>query len=44
VNRIVDNADVSAHVTADRPIVVERTSIFAGGLGGTNAPGGPGER
>ncbi len=41
VNRIVADAEVATHVTADRSIVVERTTMFADGLGGTSAPGIP---
>jgi hypothetical protein len=41
VNGLVADADVSAHVTAEYPIVVERTLIFADGTGGTSSPGIP---
>ena len=41
VNHLAADADVSAHVTAERPIVVERTTIFAEGAGGTSSPGIP---
>jgi thermitase len=41
VNPQVPSANVSMHVTADRPIVVERVSYFArpGGLGATSSTG-----
>ena len=41
VNQLLADAGVSAQVTSDREIVVERTLLFGNGLGGTNAPGIP---
>jgi hypothetical protein len=37
----VPSANVALHITADRPIVVERVSYFArqGGLGATSSTG-----
>jgi hypothetical protein len=41
VNPFAPDANVALRVTADRPIVVERTSFFArpSGLGATNSTG-----
>lgn len=41
VNAEVPNAALSARVSSDQPIVVERSSYFNGGSGGTNSLGIP---
>jgi hypothetical protein len=41
VNAEVPNTQLSARISSDQPIVVERSSYFNGGSGGTNSLGIP---